>query len=220
MKSEIIYDKRNNVKMLISDQSVLFIFLPTRNNQKYECAEIYKDKDFSIDDLFELWKEKNYPLHMLDLINVVSLNLYSSEFEYALNNLPCSVADQSDVNRQFAIYQSARLGNENVPYKEMKSIAKNFKKHVYDTNILKSDLATDALKIALPSIMLRNTNYYVYLRTNKKNFAVVNHLPEEVLQFIDSQPFKYLHSTYFETNIQNEVALEEALNEEFYGDGK
>ena len=217
-KNEIIFDRENNVKIVVKKESVLFIFLPTNKQSKYECAEINKDNNFSMDNLFNLWKEKNYPLHMLDIINRVSLNLYASEFDYAHHMLPSSVVDQSDVNAEYAIYQSAKFGDQVESYENLKKVAKLFKEHCEKESFIKSDIATNALKIAMPSSYVPNGYYFLYLRSNENDFAVVNHLPENILYFIDKQKCSILHDTYYKTNIQNEVALEDALNDEFYGE--
>ena len=202
-KNEIIFDRENNVKIMVKQESVLFIFLPSYNQKKYECVEIDKDNTFTLDDLFNLWKIKKYPYHMLEIINKVSLNLLASEFNYAYHFLPSSVVEQSDINAEFAKFQAAKFGGNLEPYENLRKISKEFKRYCEKESYIKSEIATEALKIYMPMSQNPHEHYILYLRNNENNFAHVNHLPENVLQFIDRQPFKYLHSTYYNENVQN-----------------
>lgn len=216
----IYYDRENNVKLVVSQGKVLFIFLPDKEINHYRSVEILKDNSFKMNDLFEFWKNENLPLDMVNTIHKVCKKFYQADFLVAHKLLPTSVVDQSDLNEIYSYVVSANYGLVPASPKELKKQAQIFADKTFIVELTKELNGRLAIENEYQTNFGKCPSALDVVVGNKKNFVRFNIYPQSELERFDREPGYYIPERSYVNIPENRNRLEQYINDEFYGANK
>lgn len=216
----IYFDKENNVKLVVSQGKVLFVFLPSEGIDYYRSVEILKDNNFSMNDLVKLWEKQNLPLDMLDTINKVCKKFYRADFLTAHKILPSAVIDQSDLNEIYSYVVSSNYGLVPARPEELRRQAKIFATESLIVELTKELNGRIAIENEYKSNFGNCDNALDVIVGNKKHFVRYDIYSQNYLKRLDRESGYYIPEKKYANLSENKNILEQYINDEFYGANK